>query len=984
MLDFCCLILRRLRQGPLTSGENSWGWGNFRLLGRLTLYSFITTYVVLHYHHLRYLLIVFSLLATEHSVLLAQLNSQASNTAAVQDPAREKMIEVSDMQSWKQIRNETLSANGDYLLYTLTQDVGDPIAVIYDIAAQRERRFPRLHGAILSYDGNYLLGTLKPARDTVIYYKLKKREKELKDMDSLLVYRLGDGEPTIYPNVYDLKLSERSAEIYAYTTTSLLADSLREDLDEDARRLVVRRLGTQDSFFVEGILDYAVARDRPIVVAQRAAKDSTWTDGILRLDPSNVQWQTLSSGPAGYAGLNLDFSGQHVAFLSKEKDDDNQQAPFHLHYWRSEWDTALVVTGRDMDWLPSGYRLSDDRQPSFSAEGDYLYFGTTPRRPELDTNSLASELADVEVWTTEDPRLYTQQNNRLAEEKKFTYLAVYRTEEDDFMQLANVDYPESSRPEEGRGHYVLLYDEKPYLKETTWEGGPAARDAIAVDLRDGSRQGVVTGEAGIYRWSPEGQYVTWYNLVDTAYRSFDLAAGKLNTLTTNTIGTFYDELNDRPMHPYPYGTAGWLADDEAMIVYDRFDLWRLDPSGALQPKRLTRGREAQLRYRYRKLDEEEITLPERMLLTTFSEDNYHGGYGWYSLSEDTFTSLQTGPFVYTDFAKARKAGRYCYSRQDFREFPNLRLTGDLAKAGSAVTDANPQQGEFSWGTAERYQWVDHDGRLLSGLLIKPDGFNPNQQYPLLVNFYERSSEGLYRHRTPVPGRSSINYAHYVSRGYVIFNPDVIYRRGYPGESAYNCVMSGVSSLLSEGYIDRHRIGLQGHSWGGYQAAYLATKTDLFAAIESGAPVVNMFSAYGGIRWGSGRSRQFQYERTQSRIGGSPWEYPLRYLENSPLFFTDKINTPILILHNDQDSAVPWYQGIEWFTALRRLGKPAWMLNYRGEPHWPVKAPNRADFQTRMSQFFDYYLKSEPMPKWMQEGVSPLERGIEQNLELMRD
>src|SRR5690606_12922672 len=117
-----------------------------------------------------------------------------------------------------------------------------------------------------------------------------------------------------------------------------------------------------------------------------------------------------------------------------------------------------------------------------------------------------------------------------------------------------------------------------------------------------------------------------------------------------------------------------------------------------------------------------------------------------------------------------------------------------------------------------------------------------------------------------------------------------------------------------------------------QTSYLVTQTDLFAAAESGAPVSNMISAYGGIRWGTGMSRQFQYEQTQSRIGGTPWQYPLRYMENSPIFFADKVRTPVLILHNDQDGAVPWYQGIEYFMALRRLGKEAYLFNYVGEDH----------------------------------------------------
>ena len=202
-----------------------------------------------------------------------------------------------------------------------------------------------------------------------------------------------------------------------------------------------------------------------------------------------------------------------------------------------------------------------------------------------------------------------------------------------------------------------------------------------------------------------------------------------------------------------------------------------------------------------------------------------------------------------------------------------------------------------------------------------------------------------------------------------------YKIGYPGESAYNAVIPGVTALIDEGFVDADNIALQGHSWGGYQIAYLLTRTNLFKCAESGAPVVNMISAYGGIRWGTGLSRMFQYEHSQSRIGGTLWETPLRYIENSPIFTIDKITTPVLILHNDNDGAVPWYQGIEFFVAMRRLGKPAWMLNYNGEPHWPVKLQNRIDFQTRMSQFFDHYLKGKEMPEWMEKGVPRVEKGI---------
>jgi dipeptidyl aminopeptidase/acylaminoacyl peptidase len=225
---------------------------------------------------------------------------------------------------------------------------------------------------------------------------------------------------------------------------------------------------------------------------------------------------------------------------------------------------------------------------------------------------------------------------------------------------------------------------------------------------------------------------------------------------------------------------------------------------------------------------------------------------------------------------------------------------------------------------------------------------------------------------------------YVSNDYLIFVPDVVYQTGYPGESAFNCIIPGVSYLLEQGFVDKDRVGIQGHSWSGYQTAYILTRTRMFRAAEAGAIVANMTSAYGGIRWESGLARMFQYEKAQSRLGVSLWENPLPFIENSPLFFANKIETPLLLLHNDADGAVPWYQGIEMYLAMRRLNKLTWMLNYNGEPHWPVKRENRIDFQTRMMQFFDHYLKDAPMPMWMQRGVPAIEKGIIQGYDYVEN
>ena len=894
--------------------------------------------------------------------------------------AQKKAITVEDMQAWNRIRSEQVGADGRFVVYLLDPDVGDQTTVVFDTKTGTERRIPRLTRPQLSYDGNHLVGVLKPALDSVRQLQLrekKKAKKKLAKMDSLLVWDLRQAAPRIHPEVYKVRVPERFTGVYAYTTATLLADSVRGGLDDDAHRLMVRSFTNADSFYLEGVKDFRVARDAPVVVAHQQAKDSSWAEGVLRLDARELRWNHLSRAAGDYTGLTLNHGGDQAAFLTADPDDKDEQKPYVLHHWRTGRDTATNLGAAASEWLPADLRIAPDRKLRFADNGDYLYFGLAPERPRRDTTLTDAEIANVEVWRTEDPRMYTQQNVRLSEDEKRTYLAVYRTRPGTFLQLGTPAFPYDYLPRTADGPWVALYDDRPYAKQTTWEGFPGARNTRIVNLETGKAREALAGQFTPYRWLEDGRYLVWYNQTDTTWNSYDPAAGAHHVLTTNDMGIFYDELNDQPRHPRSYGYDGTLTGGRYFLISDRYDLWRLDAAGKEPARRITQGREQDLRITLRDLDPDYYFVDpnQPQLVELFNQQTYAEGYGEVDLSDGGLTVHQQPVKAdFGNFARARTASTFVYSRGDFREHPDLRVADKLGEPGQKISDANPQQDDFAWGTAEIYEWTDPQGRRLRGILVKPDGFDPTQKYPLLVNFYERSSEGVYRHRTPRPGRSSINYSHYVSKGYVIFNPDVVYRVGYPGESAYDCVMSGLTSLLAEGFIDPQRIGLQGHSWGGYQAAYLATKTDLFAAIESGAPVVNMFSAYGGIRWRSGLSRQFQYERTQSRIGGTPWTHFQRYYENSPIFTTDKINTPILILHNDKDGAVPWYQGIEWFTALRRLGKPAWLLNYRGEPHWPIKPANYADFQTRMAEFFDHYLMDAPLPRWMAEGVSPGEVG----------
>ncbi len=484
--------------------------------------------------------------------------------------------------------------------------------------------------------------------------------------------------------------------------------------------------------------------------------------------------------------------------------------------------------------------------------------------------------------------------------------------------------------------------------------------------------------------SPQGKYVVWYEPADSSYyaRSTDINRPEIISLTKDISINFYNELNDVQMEPNSYGIAGWAEDDRFVFIYDRFDIWKIDPEGKTGPVNITGefGRKNQIRFRYLKLDSELQYVPEKekILLSAFNEETMEGGF--FSTKFDRSAEpcrLIMDKNHFGGVRKAKDADKLIWTKESVSEFPDLWHSDTEFRKNEIVSAANPQQKDFIWPQVKLVEWSSFTGERLKGLLYLPEDFDLAKKYPMVVYFYERNSENLYRHQHPAPSRSTINRSFYVSNGYLVFIPDITYKVGYPGQSAYNAIVSGTQYLINRfPFVDEKHIGLQGQSWGGYQTSYLITQTDMYAAAMAGAPVSNMTSAYGGIRWQTGLSRMYQYEQTQSRIGGTLWEKPLLYIENSPLFYAPKINTPLLMMHNDNDGAVPWYQGIEFFVALRRLNKPVWMLNYNGEPHNlnAGSVANRTDLSRRMFQFFNHYLKGEPMPPWMKDGVPAVEKG----------
>ncbi len=909
--------------------------------------------------------------------------------------AQKKTLDHSDFEIWKTIKNRSISPNGNLIMYSLEKGEKDHFLKIKTTKAVTLFEYPRGQKGKFTNDSKFALFTIKPFKDSISAMKRRKMKKDKMPKDSLGIFNVNEKSLTKIAHVKSYKIPEKWSGYIAYELEEIKPkkkekkDSLetkekkkkiKKVSKKNGYHVVLRNLVTKKQDTFKYVTNFSFAeKGKRFAFTTTGDEDKKNSSGVyvLNLD-NNKLTEVYKTKKASYYQLSLSETGKNLAFIVDTDTTKVQVRPNELYRWAEGASQAKKVL--DASSSPEGYRVSSDGIIHFSKDESKLFFGLAEPPIVKDTTLIDDEIVNVEVWTYDEPRLYTVQELQLENDKKKSYQTVIHFKNDKLVQIATKDFPNAILGDEGNANYALVSASRPHQLESQWTGMRAQNFAI-VDVHTGESNTILTKVPGFVRLSPKGKYVYGYNPVDSTWFAHNVVTNKYKALTKGK--RFYNELNDSPRHPNSYGSAGWTEKDESILLYDRYDIWQFNPETGAGIK-LTQGREHKTVYRYVQLDNEERALnpKKKWLLTTFNEANKNAGYFQYSRKNKKGTQLLNGPYSYSTPIMAQQSDKVIFSRQSFQEFPNIRFSDVTFKTQTVISDANPQQKEYNWGSIELINWTSLDGKELTGMLVKPENFDPNKKYPMIVNFYEKSSNRLNRHWVPSPGRSTINYSFYASRGYLIFNPDVHYRIGYPGESAYNCVIPGVTSLIEKGFVDKENIGVQGHSWGGYQIAYLVTKTNIFKAAESGAPVPNMISAYGGIRWWTGLSRQFQYEHTQSRIGGTPWEYPARYIENSPIFNIDKIHTPLLIMHNDADGHVPWYQGIEFFVSLRRLGKPSWFLNYNGEPHWPLKLQNRKDFNIRMAQFFDYYLKGDLKPKWMERGVPAIEKGIHQGYELI--
>jgi len=954
--------------------------------------------------------------------------------------AQKKPLTQADWDRWRSINNPTLSNDGKWAAYTLQPQVGDGEFVVRATSGTTEYRVP------VGYIGrpNNVPGALRPptppptggprgggrfggggpaspfsadSRYAFVIAQSNKAEIEALQRtwraarasggtppatdtvgtQTLVIVNLADGKTTNIPSVRAFRLPKDNGKWIVYTPdTSHRAgvDSANRAGAGAANRgggrpcgaaargprrqygtaIVLRNLETGTEQKLDDVLTYTFDDSAKVLAYTVVSHDST-KDGAYIRDLAKGTTQTLLTGHGNYRAFAFDRAQQQFVFTSDRDEFGKPNARATLYYGTMKSGKAESLVASSM--LPPNMHLADNQPVTFTRSGTALLLNIAP--PIADTipaDSLVGK-AQFDLWHYKDPELQPTQKLQVSRDRNKTYQAIYNLATKKLVQLSTDSMPNVLVSDDGRTG--IASTSVAYDIQRMW--GDDGTDVYVVDPATGKGKLIKQKISGQASLSTDGKYVIFFD--NGQWYTYAMATGKTVDITEPLKSVHFDqETWSTPDIPSAWGIAGWTKGDKSVLVYDRFDIWELDPTGVKPAVVVTDslGRREHIAFRVVDLDRSDddraIDPTKPLLLRAFNEVTKASGFYRDALGkQQPPEKIVMGDLAYGVPEKAKNADVYMVTKSTFVDFPNLWVGPNLTSL-TQISDANPFQKEYNWGTAELVTWTSTDGVPLQGILYKPENFDPNKKYPMISYFYEDLSDGLHNY-VPPNGRNIINATHYVSNGYLIFEPDIHYEIGYPGPSAVKSVVSGVQKLLERPYVDPKALGLQGQSWGGYQTLYIITQSQMFAAAMAGAPVVNMFSAYGGIRWGTGIARAFQYEKSQSRIGKSIWEAPNQYMENSPLFWLPRVTTPLFTMNNDADDAVPWYQGIELFVAMRRLGKEMYFIDYNNDVHNPASRANQKDIAMRMQQFFDNKLMGKPAPDWMVHGIPAKDKGRDQ-------
>ncbi len=944
-----------------------------------------------------------------------------------------KVLTVDDYTKWRSISSESLSGDGKWLAYVLQstnvpQAETKPVLHIRNLETDEDVEVASATGPVFSDDSQWVVYVIDPSggrggrggRGRAAGAQTEQsgrgdqppaepRRAELRN--------LATGTVRAWQDVASFDFSSTSSHLLLRRRPPQAAGAGGRGAAGGAEAgeggggqpegprgvdVIVHNLATGLDLPIGNVAESAFNKDGDLLAytVDAEPKDS---NGLVVMDLSTSRIHPLDGDATTYSRLTWNEAGTALAVLKgtdveKMRERANVLLAFPDVRKTIAGDSGarpVVLDAASITGFPEGWVVSDRSGLEWSKDGARVFFGAKPQLPAPDAERRRSndEVADVDVWNTADERIQSLQMRQADADRNRTYRQAFDVQAAKYIRLADETMRDLDVADEGK--WAVGRDVRGYIHDFN----PDAADIYRVDTTTGERTLMLTGQlvgSHTFGISPDGKYFLYWK--GSKIQAFDLDTSQSRALGGNARVDFTNTEFDRPGPKPAYGIAGYSADGKSVIVEDRYDLW-LVPFDGSAARNLTNGAGTrdEVRFRYVRTEPDDrpgggggrggrgggppqkIDLSKPITLSAYGQWTKKAGF--YELANGQLRQLVYEDAAFSNPTRARQAEKYLFTRQTFVEFPDLRVSGPGFADSKKVTDANPQQAEFNWGRRVLFDYTNNDGVRLQGILALPDDYQPGEKRPMIVTFYEKNSQNLNRYSAPSyltgMGSSPIQA---VSEGYITMLPDIHFRTGSSHTDMLECVEAAVKKVIEMGYADPVRIAVSGHSYGGEGAAFIGVRSKLFAAVGMGAGVTDLYADFNQswgwsyqINGGSGANGHDYYLFGQGRWGFAPWDNPEIYRFQSAITHVKDALPPFLIMHGTADPTVSFSEGMNFYNALRYYGKKAVLLAYPGEGHGLRGMANRKDLTIRYFQFFNHYLKGEPAPAWMTEGVPYIEK-----------
>jgi dipeptidyl aminopeptidase/acylaminoacyl peptidase len=909
----------------------------------------------------------------------------------LQAQSTKKVLTIDDYARWRTIEGSRISPDGNWVAYTLRHTNAldtKPVLHVLHVDTNRDQEIPGAAQAVFSDDSRYVAYAVElPYADAK---KLRDGNKPVPRKAQVL--DLQTGTKTTWEDIESFS--------FAKSSTHLLLR--RRQLDPKAKHkgvdVIVRDLKNGYDQLLGSVNEVAFNRKGELLAYTVDAPERD-ANGLFVLDLRSGRVHPLDDDTTNYSRLAWNEDGAALAVIKgreveKMRERENAVVAFADVYalLSTSSKAAPAVLDAKSTGFPTGMVVSEKRDLQWSGSGKVVFFGVKDQRPAQDTTERrksTDEVADVDVWNTKDRHIQSVQMARLEADRNFAYRSAYDVSAGRFIAIADSTMRDFDVTADGR--WAIGRDDRAYISDYK---RPAA-DLYRINPATGERTLMMRGQpvgSHVLGTSPDGKHFLYWK--DQQFHLYDIDAGATRQLTKAGPLSFVDREFDQPGTRPSYGLTAWTRDGKGVVLTHRYDLW-LVPLDGSAPKNLTNGVGAKNEIRFRYINTEStdgmgpleraqtltIDLSKPILLSAYGQWTKKSGF--YELRAGQLKELVFEDAAYGSLQKAARADRYLFTRETFTEFPDLRIAGAGLQDPKRITNANPHDAEYAWGRRILFDYTNKKGVKLQGILALPDDYKPGEKRPMLVNFYEKMSQNLHRYPTPsfLTGMGSIP-TEAVSKGYITMNPDVHFNTVTSHSDMLDCVEAATRKVIEMGYADPKRIGVHGHSYGGQGAAFIGTRSRLFAAVGMGAGVTDLEADFNhpwgwsySVRGRDGSNGHGYYLFGQGRQAVTPWENPELYRSESARTHVPDVTAPFLIMHGTADPTVSFQEGLGFYNALRYNNKNAVLLAYPGEGHGLRGLANRRDLTIRYFQFFDHYLRGAPAARWMTEGVPQIEKDL---------